>query len=399
MPKRVVITGMGVVSPLGLGADTLFERWTAGEVGIANGRGECAEFDAGELLSRRERRFTSRYMQFAIVAAHEALQQAGWNERLPVDNERIACIIGTCYGGLEKIVREATVLALEGGHRVDALATPTMLPDSACNAVSMRYGLRGPSRCIASACAAGADAIGAALRMIRAGEVDAAVVGGAEACLTDLTDWAAKRLGATSRCGISRPFDLRRDGFIGAEGAGVLTVEEAGVAERRGATVLAEVLGYGATTDAYDMTAPDPNGWQAARAIKLALGDADVDPDGVGYINAHGTATPLNDRIETRAIKIAFGDAAKRIPISSTKSTIGHMMGAAGAIELVATVQALRRRVAPPTLGLEQLDPECDLDYVPLEPRPLDVANGSKLVAVSNSFGFGGHNSVLCVGV
>lgn len=401
MPRRVVITGMGVVSPLGLGAQTVFERWLAGEVGITDGRGEYAEFDAQDLLlSRRERRFASRYMKFAIVAAQEALEQAGWTERLPVDAERIACIVGTCYGGLDKIEHEAGVLAREGGHRVDALATPIMLPDSACGAVSMRYGLRGPSQCIASACAAGADSIGAAMRMIRSGEADAAVAGGADACLTDLTDWAAKRLGATSRSGVSRPFDVRRDGFVGAEGAGVLTLEEAGVAQRRGARVLAEVLGYGASTDAYDMTAPAPDGDQAARAIKLALGDAHVKPADVAYINAHGTATPLNDKMETQAIKRAFGDdVARRIPISSTKSAIGHTMGAAGAIELVTAIHALRQRVVPPTLGLEQQDPELDLDYVPGQPRPIASANGDRLIAVSNSFGFGGHNSVLCVGV
>jgi 3-oxoacyl-[acyl-carrier-protein] synthase II len=389
---------MGVVSPLGMGVDTLFERWLQGEVGIDTGAGsaECHDFDPGDSLSRKDRRLLSRYCQFAIAAAHEAQAQAGWLERFPVDEEGIACIVGSCHAGIATIEQETEKLT-QGKGRVDALSAPMMLPDAACGAVSMRYGLKGPSCCIATACAAGADAIATAVRMIRSGEADAAVAGGAEASITKLTEVTTRRLGATSKTGICRPFDIRRDGFVPSEGAGILALEEMSVAEARGATVIAEILGCGTTSDAYHVSAPAPDGAQAARAMRLALRDAHVDPGEVVYINAHGTSTPLNDKTETLAIKIALGEAASHIPISSTKSVIGHTLGAAGAIELIATVEALRRRWIPPTVGLEQQDPELDLDYVPGEARRMASGNGDGLVALSNSFGFGGHNSVLCV--
>ena len=388
---------MGIVSPLGTGTDTLFERWLRGDVGIGGGRATCADFDPGDVLSRKQLRWTSRFVQLAVAATHEALGQAGWSAGAPVDAERTGCIVGSCYGGLASIEQQTEVLMRRGPGRVDALAGPMMLPDSACGTVAIRYGLKGQSHCVASACAAGADAIGTAVRLIRCGELDAAVAGGADASVTELTEAASIRLGAVSLTGISRPFDVRRDGFVPGEGAGMLALEEASVAEARGAEVLAEVLGYGATTDAHDITAPAPDGTQAARAIRLALRDAGVEPDEVAYINAHGTSTTLNDRIETHAIKTALGAAARRIPISSTKSVIGHTMGAAGAIEAIAAVQALRRRRVPPTVGLEEQDPELDLDYVPGQARPLASTNGERPIALSNSFGFGGHNSVLCL--
>jgi 3-oxoacyl-[acyl-carrier-protein] synthase II len=400
--RRVVITGMGAVSPLGMGSDTLFERWLEGEVGIENFVAECRDFDASDALSRKDLRLMSRYCQFAIAAAHEAQGQAGWLEQLPTDDERIACIVGSCHAGLATIEREVKTLTQPGKGRVDALAAPMMLPDAACGAVSIRYGLKGPSCCVATACAAGADAIATAVRMIRSGEADAALAGGAEASITELTAASTRRLGAVSKCGISRPFDIRRDGFVPAEGSGIVALEEMSVAQERGAEVLAEILGCGATTDAYHVSAPAPDGAQAVRAIKLALRDADVEPGDVAYINAHGTSTPLNDKVETLAIKTALGEAASNIPISSTKSVIGHTLGAAGAIELIMAVQALRRGWIPPTVGLEQQDPELDLDYVPEEARriaaePSANGNGDGLIALSNSFGFGGHNSVLCV--
>jgi 3-oxoacyl-[acyl-carrier-protein] synthase II len=396
--RRVVITGMGVVSPLGMGQRTVFDRWVAGEVGIERGRAECTDFDPGQVLSRKQLRRTNRFTQFALVAAHEAFSQAGWTEGLPTDPERIACMIGSCFGGMAAIERQAQVLAVHGAERVNALTSPMMLTDSACGSVAICHGLKGPSQCVASACAAGADAIGTAVRMIRCGDVDAAVAGGADACITPLTEVAHMKIGAVSPTGISRPFDIRRDGFVLGEGAGLLALEEASVAEQRGAEVLGEILGYGATTDACHITAPAPGGEQAARAIELALADAGVAPEEVAYINAHGTSTPLNDKVETQAIKTALRGAAKQIPISSMKSVAGHTMGAAGALEAITTVEALRRRWAPPTVGLEQQDPELDLDYVPGNPRLLLAgANGNRLTALSNSFGFGGHNAVLCV--
>jgi 3-oxoacyl-[acyl-carrier-protein] synthase II len=399
--RRVVITGMGVVSPLGMGTDTLFERWLKGDVGIDKEAlcAECRDFDPGDALSRKDLRLLSRYCQFAIAASHEAQRQAGWIERLPTDGESIACIVGSCHAGLATIEQETAKLTK---GRVDALAAPMMLPDAACGAVSIRYGLKGPSCCVATACAAGADAIATAVRMIRSGEANAALAGGAEASITKLTEVTTRRLGATSKTGICRPFDIRRDGFVPGEGAGIVALEEMSVAEERGAEVIAEILGCGQTTDAYHVSAPAPDGAQAARAMRLALRDAQVEPGEVAYINAHGTSTPLNDKVETLAIKTALGEAASHIPISSTKSVIGHTLGAAGAIELITAVEALRRRWIPPTVGLEQQDPELDLDYVPGEARRMAAApsgngNGDGLIALSNSFGFGGHNSVLCV--
>ena len=399
MDRRVVITGTGVVSPLGTGTDVLFERWLRGEVGIAGHRAACDDFEPSAVLSRKEVRWTSRYVQLALVAAHEAIARAGWLDGLPVDPERIACIVGTCYGGVEPVQRQTEVLAARGPGRVDALAGPMMLPDSAAGAVAIRFGLKGLSHCVASACAAGTDSIGSAVRLIRSGELDAALAGGAEAALTELTDAASMRIGAVSPSGISRPFDARRDGFVPGEGAGIMVLEEAEAATARGAEVLGEVLGYGATTDAYDITAPAPDGAQAARAIALALSDAGAEPGQIAYVNAHGTSTKLNDKVETQAIKAALGEeVARRTPISSTKSVIGHTMGAAGAIETISALEALRRGSVPPTVGLEEADPELDLDYVPGEARALNGGPGRRL-ALSNSFGFGGHNSVLCVGV
>jgi 3-oxoacyl-[acyl-carrier-protein] synthase II len=402
--RRVAITGMGVVSPLGMGTDTLFERWLQGEVGIDSDalRAECRDFDPGDALSRKDLRLLNRYCQFAMTAAHEAQRQAGWIERLPTHEEGIACIVGSCHAGHATIERETEKLTQPGRDRVDALVGPMMLPDAAAAAVSIRYGLKGPSCCVATACAAGADAIATAVRMIRSGEADAAVAGGADASITRLTQAGMRRLGATSMSGISRPFDIRRDGFVPAEGAGIVALEEMSVAEARGAEVLAEILACGTTTDAYNVSAPAPDGAQAARAMKLALRGAQVESGDVAYINAHGTSTPLNDKVETLAIKTALGEAASHIPISSTKSVIGHTLGAAGAIELITAVQALRRGWIPPTVGLEQQDPELDLDYVPGEARriaasPSGNGNGDGLIALSNSFGFGGHNSVLCV--
>jgi 3-oxoacyl-[acyl-carrier-protein] synthase II len=272
-----------------------------------------------------------------------------------------------------------------------------MMGNAAAANLALRYGFKGPAFSTVSACAAGSDAIGTALRMIRAGDADAVVSGGAEAGITPLAYACFGAMGALSESGISRPFDARRDGFVMGEGAGVLVLEAAETAEERGATVLGELLGYGASADAFHLTAPEPGGGGATRAIARALEDAGVSASDLHYVNAHGTSTPLNDRSETDAIKAAFGEElAKSIPISSTKSAVGHLLGAAGAVEAVATLLALRERVVPPTLGYEVPDEGLDLDYVPDGPRPLEGANGRAL-ALSNSFGFGGHNAVLCI--
>jgi 3-oxoacyl-[acyl-carrier-protein] synthase II len=275
-----------------------------------------------------------------------------------------------------------------------------MMGNAAAAAVAMRHGIHGQTYGVVSACAAGAHAIGAAKRMIEADDADAVVCGGAEATLTPIAIAAFGSMAATSPTGISRPFDARRDGFVMGEGAGVLVLEDAESAERRGAEVLGELIGYAATSDAHHLTAPDPSGRAAARAVTLALEDAGIEPSEVDYVNAHGTSTPLNDRSETEALKLALGEDAHRVPVSSTKSAIGHLLGAAGAVEAIATLGSLSRGIAPPTLGYGEPDEGLDLDYVPNDARPLATASGNggaRRVGVSNSFGFGGHNAVLCI--
>ena len=399
MNRRVVITGVGAVTPLGVGAEVLHERWAAGESGIEDGAGRCSAYDPEQHLSRKEARRADRFTQLSLVSCAEALEQAGWLERdeLPYDPTRIGCVIGTGIGGIETLENAFGVLRDSGPQKVSPLAIPLMMSNAAPAALAMKHGFRGQVFGTVSACAAGAHAIGTAARMINSGDAEAVVCGGSEASLTPLAYAAFGAMDALSNSGISRPFDARRDGFVMAEGAGVLILEDRDRAAERGATILGELLGYGATADAHHLTAPEPRGEGAARAIMLALADAGMDATHVDYVNAHGTSTPLNDRAETEAIKAALGERAADVPISSTKSAIGHTLGAAGAVEAVATLIALRERIAPPTLGYEQPDEGLDLDYVPEGPRPLR-GNGTPSVALSNSFGFGGHNVVLCIG-
>jgi 3-oxoacyl-[acyl-carrier-protein] synthase II len=398
MRRRVVITGMGAITPLGPGARTLFERWAAGEIGIEDGEAPCGWFDPREALGAKLARRTDRFAQFALAASDEALADAGWEDgAVPCEPERIGCVIGTGIGGIGTIETQQDVLRDRGAGRVSPLSVPLLMSNAAAGTVAMRHSLRGQSYGVASACAAGAHAIGTAVRMIQAGDADAVVCGGAEAALTGLARAGFAAMGATSESGVSRPFDARRDGFVMGEGAGVLVLEDESVASARGARVLGEVLGYGATSDAYHLTAPEPEGSGAARAVSLALADAGVSPGELSYVNAHGTSTPLNDRSETAALKTALGDAASRVPVSSTKSAIGHLLGAAGAVEAIATVLALRERLAPPTLGFGEREEGLDLDYVPDSARPLANGNG-RAIGMSNSFGFGGHNAVLVFG-
>jgi 3-oxoacyl-[acyl-carrier-protein] synthase II len=396
MRGRVAITGVGAVTPLGIGAETLLSRWRAGECGIEDGLGRCRAFNPDDHLSIREIRRTDRFTQLALTAADEAFAQAGWADALPVAAERIGCITGTGFGGMYTIETQLGALMEKGRTRVSPLGITLSIPNAAPGMIALRYGLKGSTHSVVSACAAGTDAIGTAARLICAGDVDAVVASGADASLTPLAIAFTERAGAMSKTGVSRPFDARRDGMVLGVGAGVLLLENGELADARGARVLAEVVGYGSTSDAYHLAAPDPRGDGARRAIELALRDADVGPDELAYVNAHGTSTELNDRSETEAIKAALGAAAGRVPVSSTKSAIGHLCGAAGAVEAVATVLALRERVAPPTLGYEQPEPGLDLDYVPGQARRLEEPNGRPLVALSNSFGFGGHNAVLC---
>jgi 3-oxoacyl-[acyl-carrier-protein] synthase II len=395
--RRVVITGIGAVTPLGVGADALHERWAAGRVGIEDGAGRAAEFDPSAFLTVKEVRRLDRFAQFAVAAADEALAQAGWNGEPPCDPLRVGCVIATGIGGIATVEANHDAMRERGPNRVSPLGIPMYMPNAAAAAVSMRHHLQGQMYGIVSACASGAHAVGSAARMIQYGDADAALAGGTEATLTEFGFACFNSMQALSPTGISRPFDARRDGFVMGEGAGMLVLEEEEAARARGATILGELAGYGSTADAHHLTAPEPTGRPASRAITLALEDAGVTPAEVAYVNAHGTSTQLNDAAETAALKLALGERAREIPVSSTKSSIGHLLGAAGAVEAVATVQVLRHRVVPPTLGLEVPDPELDLDYVPGEARELGRAGGSAPAAVSNSFAFGGHNVALVI--
>ena len=393
MKRRAVITGLGAVTPLGVGAATLHGRWAEGDVGIVDGAGACSDFDPKEHLSVKEVRRLDRFSQLALVAAGEAIAQAGWDGEAPYDPLRIGCIVATGIGGIETVETQHDVMRDRGAKMVSPLGIPQYMPNAGAAAVSMKYGLQGQMYGIVSACSSGGHAVGSALRMIQYGDADAVVVGGAEATLTAFGFACFNALQALSPTGMSRPFDRRRDGFVMGEGAGMLVLEDAEQAQARGASILGEVVGYGSTSDAHHLTAPDPSGVPASRAIELALRDAGVEPADVAYVNAHGTSTQLNDAAETAALKRAFGEEqARRIPVSSTKSSIGHLLGAAGAVEAVATALTLKTGVIAPTLGYEEPDPELDLDYVPGEARPLRPTNGGPPVAVSNSFAFGGHN-------
>jgi 3-oxoacyl-[acyl-carrier-protein] synthase II len=395
MTRRVAITGIGAVTPLGVGAPALQERWAAGESGIEDGLGRCSEFEPTDHLTRRQVRRTDRFTHLALTAGAEAIAGAGLDEA-PYHRAEVGCVMGTGIGGLSTIESEHSILQQNGQGKVSPHCVPQMMANSAAGALAIEHELRGQCFGTVSACAAGAHALGTAARLVAYGDAVACVAGGAESAITPLAMAAFAEMGATSESGISRPFDRRRDGFVMGEGAGVMVLENAEAAERRGAQIIGYLAGYGATADAHHMTAPEPTGEGAARAIRRALADAEVEPGDIAYVNAHGTSTPLNDRSETEALKAALGEQATRIPTSSTKSVIGHLLGAAGAVEAVATLQALRAKQAPPTVNYEEPDEGLDLDYVPGEAKALPL-NGHPAVAISNSFGFGGHNAVLCI--
>jgi 3-oxoacyl-[acyl-carrier-protein] synthase II len=392
-----VITGMGAVTPLGCGVDALFDRWVAGDVAIEDGAGRCADFDPVAAVGRKESRRTDRYTQLTIAAADEAISQAGWDHGIPYDPEMVGCVIGSAVGGQETVEHAIDILRTRGAEAVSPMTVPMLMANAAPGQIALRHGFHGSAFTTVSACASGGHALGVAMRMIQSGECHAVVAGGADAPLTDVAIAAFANMEATSPTGESRPFDRRRNGFVMAEGAGVLVLEDAERASARGATVLGELAGYASTDDAFHITAPRPDGGPAARAMERALADAQLGPLDVSYVNAHGTGTALNDLTETLAIKRALGDHAHEIPVSSLKSSVGHMIGGAGACEAIVTVCALRARVAPPTLGYAEPDPELDLDYVPGSARSLEVSGPAGAVGLSNSFGFGGHNVVLCV--
>ncbi|MFI1968458.1 beta-ketoacyl-[acyl-carrier-protein] synthase family protein [Streptomyces cinnamoneus] len=392
-----VITGFGAVTPLGVGADVLHDRAVAGESGLAGGVGRCAGFKPGDHLSRQQVRRTDRFTQLALVAAAEALDRAGWQtDDPPYPPERIACVIGCGLAGTSSFEAQREVLAGQGAEYVSPLMVPMMMGNAAAAHLSLRYGFQGESLCVASACASGAQAVGTGLRLLAAGAADAVLVGGTESATSDLIAASFRNAGALSPSGTSVPFDRDRDGFLLGEGAGVLLLETATGAAARGAPALGTVLGYGASSDAHHLTAPEPGGRRAAAAVTRALADAAVTPRDIAYVNAHGTGTVLNDQLECDALRLALGEALTTVPLSSSKSSLGHLLGAAGAVEAVATLQALRRATAPPTVGLRRPDERLGpLDLVRTA-RPLPPPQpGRPLIGLSTSFGFGGHNAAL----
>jgi 3-oxoacyl-[acyl-carrier-protein] synthase II len=389
--RNTVVTGRGVVTPIGVGADAFLDALTERRSGITDGQAPCASFDPGEYLDRRAQRRSDRFTHLAVGAAVQAVEEAGLTDAigdgLPAD--RVAVIIGTGIGGLTTLEQQ-TRAVIEGGDRaVSPHMVPMMMPNAATATVAMRLGAHGPGWSLSSACATGAHAIGEGKRMLERGDADVVIAGGSEAPLTPLAIAAFRQMGALSKAGLSCPFDARRDGFVIGEGAGVVVLETEEHARGRQARVRGRVAGYGASNDAFHITQPDRDGRGAKEAMRAALADADAGPSDVGYVNAHGTSTPFNDRIEAGAVRTVWDDDPP--PISSTKSAIGHLLGAAGAVEAVVSMGALERRVIPPTLNYSEPDPDCEVDPVADGPRD---ANG--LVAtLSNSFGFGGQNASL----
>ncbi|MGW5776627.1 beta-ketoacyl-[acyl-carrier-protein] synthase family protein [Streptomyces sp. NPDC003863] len=403
--REVVVTGFGAVTPLGVGAGVLHERAVAGDMAVAGSHPAVrhADFTAADHLPRNVVRRTDRFTQLALVAAEEALTQAGKRDGAPSpwQPERVACVIGCGLGGTASFEAQREVYERDGAGFVSPLMIPQMMANAAAAHLSMRHGLHGESLCVASACSSGAQAVGTGMRLLASGAADAVVVGGAEASSSDLVASAFANAGALSPSGSSRPFDRDRDGFVIGEGAGILVLETAAGAARRGAEVLGVVRGYAATSDAHHVTAPDPSGGPAGRAVSLALREASVAPGELAYVNAHGTGTALNDRLECEALRGALGAGVlAELPLSSGKGALGHLFGAAGAVEAIATLQALRHGVAPPTAGLCRPDPALGpLDLVRTARKLTARAGAGGLFGLSTSFGFGGHNAALVLAV
>ncbi|MFC2020199.1 beta-ketoacyl-ACP synthase II [Chloroflexota bacterium] len=404
--SRVVISGIGCISPLGLDTATTWGNLIAGKSGIdcithfdasdydTRIAGEVKEFEPTDHIGRREARRMDRFAQLSVAASIQAVEKSG----LQIDStnrDQIGIIVGSGIGGLTTLFDQTKVLIESGPSRVNPLLVPMMISDMAAAQVSITLGIKGVNLCTTSACSSSADAIGVAYELIRRGDAQAALTGGSEAIINPIGVASFGALKALSTRNdapqeASRPFDSERDGFVIGEGACILVMESLAHAQRRGANILAEIIAYGASGDAFHITQPDEDGNGAARAMQLALDKAGVSPEDIDYINAHGTSTELNDKIETMALKNVLGEHAYRIPISSTKSMTGHLIGAAGAIEAGVCIMAIQTGIIPPTINLTKPSPECDLDYVPNEARQVDVTT-----AMSNSFGFGGHNSVL----
>ena len=408
MNRRVVITGLGVVTSLSLEVEDLWTRLLNGESGIHEQTlldptkfkvkfgGDVKDWDPSDFIEHREIKRLDRFSQFAIVAADKAVKDSGV-DFAKEDPFRCGVIMGSGIGGLDTIEAQMTRLLNKGPDRVSPLTIPKLMLNAAGGNISIRFGLRGPNYAVATACASATNAIGDALKSIQHGYADVMITGGSETAITQMGLAGFQNMKALSERNddpkaASRPFDLDRDGFVLSEGAGILIFEEAERAQARGAHIYAEVLGFGASADAGHITQPDEEGTGAARAMSNALTDGQIDPDSVTYINAHGTSTPLGDAAETQAIKRVFGDHARALNISSTKSQLGHTLGASGGIELVVTVKAVEKSIIPPTINLDTPDPKCDLDYTANQAVEKPVT-----VAMSNSFGFGGHNASVVV--
>ena len=406
--RRVVVTGVGMVSPLGLNVSDTWDGISAGRSGIdyitsfdteafdTRFAAEVKGFDPESYLDRKDARRMDRFAQFAAVAAQEACNQADLAPR-EMDRYSVHVVVGSGIGGIKTLTEQHQVLLDRGPRRVTPFLIPMMLADMGSAQVSMVTGAMGANYCITSSCSSGADAIGTGWDMIRHGRADVVLAGGAEAPVAPLSVAGFNALRALSRQndnpqGASQPFNRTRDGFVLAEGAAVLVLESEEHAAARGAEPLAEIRGYAATSDSHHLTEPNPTGQSAAAAVTGALEEASLQPSDIDYLNAHGTSTPLNDWHETKALKLALGDEAYRIPISSTKSMTGHLLGAGGALEAAICATAMRQGLMPPTINLDDPDDECDLDYIPNQARPSDLN-----VVLSNSFGFGGHNSVIVI--
>lgn len=403
MSKRVVVTGLGAISPLGIDVRCFWSNLTAGISGITRITrfdpegyttqiaAEVKDFEPANYFEKKELRRLDRFTQFVLVATREALADASLSLE-SIDCDRVGVVLGTGVGGIGTLEEQHKILLSRGPDRVSPLFIPMMIANMGAGQIAITHGFRGHNVTLVNACASSSNAIGDAFRLLKQGFVDVVITGGSEAPITPLAvaGFCSMKAMSTNNAEpqkASRPFDAKRDGFIIGEGAGILILETLGNALKRGARVYAEVLGYGCTCDAYHVSAPDPEGKGAALAMSLALKEASVSAAEVDYINAHGTATPLGDKLETRAIKQVFGESAQRLAVSSTKSMTGHLLGAAGGLEAVACVLALENGLVPPTINYEYPDPDCDLDYVPNQARVRPIE-----VALSNSLGFGGHN-------
>jgi len=405
MKRRVVITGMGAVSSLGIGADKLWESIKIGRSGISiiervdvsdlptKVKSEVKNFDPMNFVEKRELRRIDRFAQFALASTEMAVKNSKIDLN-KVNKERMGVIIGTGIGGIETMVSQHNEFIEKGYRRVSPFFVPMMIPNMASGLIAIKYGAKGFNECSVTACASSTNSIGDAFKVIQRNDADVMIAGGAEAPITGLTlaGFCASKAMTTNHdpATACRPFDLERNGFVLGEGAGVLILEELQHALSRGANIIAEVVGYGCTNDAFHITAPAEGGEGAARCMKLAIEDADIKPSDIGYINAHGTSTKPNDKNETAAVKSVFGEHAYKIPISSTKSMTGHLLGASGAIEAIITASAIKEGFLPPTINYKTPDPECDLNYVPNKGYKAEIN-----YALTNSFGFGGHNATL----